>query len=206
MEYLKGRNLNEGDFAKYDIRYTNHGRYGGRVIFPVYESKRLVCFVARSVFRTVTPKYLYPHRGETMLTAGEAIFGYNGYSSKKVILVEGVFDAIAIHRSLGTDEFNAMAILGKSLSNYQAAKLWRLPTSAFYIMLDADARVDAISLATKLLSTRRSGKVEIHLCSIKAKDPAEAMGIDLIKAIREAEPVNDDLGTGKLLLEMSHVR
>jgi len=206
VEYLKARDLDESAFTKYDIRYTNTGRYGGRVIIPIYESRRMVCFVARAVFKSLYPKYLYPHRGETILTAGEAIFGYEGYSTKKVLLVEGVFDAISVRKKLGTDEFNIMAILGKSLSNYQAAKLWRLPTSAFYIMLDKDARVDAITLATKLLRTRRNEKIEIRICFIRSKDPAEASVADLTKAVVEAESGFDDLAAGKLLLETFCVR
>ena len=205
IDYLSKRGLDEDDFVKYDIRYTNQGKFGGRVIIPIYESNRLVCFVARAVFNYLYPKYLYPRRGETMLTAGEAIFGYEGYSEKKVLLVEGVFDAISARKKLGTDQFNIMAILGKSLSNYQMAKLWRLPTTAFYVMLDQDARTDTINLAVKLLRARRSEKVKVHVCFISAKDPAEASGIELLRALNEGEVEFDDLIAGKLLLEFSHV-
>jgi DNA primase len=206
VSYLKSRGLTEDDFRRYDVRFTTSGRYAGRVIFPIYESKKLVCFVARAVFPWIQPKYLYPRRGETILTAGEAIFGYDGYSTRKVVLVEGVFDALSVQRYLGFECFSVMAVLGKSLSAYQLAKLWRLPTTAFYVMLDSDARDEGIMLAAKLLTMRRTDKVEVRMCSISAKDPAESSRDEIIKSVETSELVQDTLSIGTMLLRKSGVR
>ena len=160
LRYLRGRGLTNLEIERYDIRYASSGRYFGRVIIPTYEENEMVCFIARSFLDFIEPKHLFPHYGETKLTTNEAIFGYDeakGTRGENIVLVEGVFDAMAINKPA---IYNVgLAIMSKSLSKGQLYKLLKLE-GHFFIMLDPDAKKDSLKIAKELSAYGRKVKIE----------------------------------------------
>jgi len=99
FSYLESRGMSEKEIDDYDVRFSYSGRYYGRVLFPITEFGRIVCFSAGSILEHIKPKYLFPRLGSTILTASESIFGFDKAIKQKggtYVLVEG----IALHRGL----------------------------------------------------------------------------------------------------------
>ena len=184
LTYLRKRGLSEDEIKFYDIRFSGAGRYYGRVLMPIYENRKLVCFVARSFMSVIKPKYLYPHTGETLLTANEAMFGYEEAlkgGCAAIVITEGIFDAVAVNRIVG---LRGLAILSKYLSEGQLLKLLKLPKNiTYYVVLDFDAHKDAVKVARKVGAYER----EIKLVFLEKGDPASITGAELKEAMNRAE-------------------
>lgn len=191
FSYLKKRGLTDNEIEMYDIRYADKGKYECRVIVPIYEEGQVVCFSARD-FVGLRKKYLFPAYGETLLTAGEAIFNLNRAKEINphwVIVSEGVFDAIHLDRILGTV---GLSILSNELARGQLKKLLRLPNhTVFIIMLDSDAHKKSMKMARKLYECGRT----VYVSLLDEGDPASLSQSDLDKAISYAQRFSLELET-----------
>ena len=159
--YLKKRGITELDILKYNIGYCLTGDYEGRIIIPSYDqNNQLNYFVGRS-FENSYYKYKNPSASKDII-AFENFINWN----LPIVLVEGVFDAIAAKR-------NAIPILGKSLSNSLLKKIVSNNVKQVYIALDSDALKEAITFCEQFLSMGKS----VYLVGMDDKDPSE-MGFE----------------------------
>lgn len=186
MSYLKKRGLNKDEVSQYDVRYCpdSFNKYYGRVIFPIFENEEMVCFSARAFLGFIRPKYLFPHEGETKITAGEAIFGYSRFKDSKsgaAILVEGVLDAILVNQKAKV-HMHGLSLLSSDITNGQLRKLSQLKTVEFYIMLDSDAKRESLKMAEKLF---KNG-YQVYVSLLEGGDPASVAQAEFDRAIREA--------------------
>lgn len=157
--FLASRNIPLEDARKFHFGicegWSGHGQnFSGRLILPVYESGRPVFFQARAL-KGQKPKYL------NLKNSKKSHFLFNlPQSAERIILVEGIFDTIA---SGGT------AMFGKGLSSVQLKKLETADPEEIVILMDADARAEALCLARKLKSY---GDWRVKLVFLSAGDPA----------------------------------
>ncbi len=79
-----------------------------------------------------------------------------------VVLCEGVFDAIAIRR-------NAIPMLGKFLPKKLELRLIENEVKTVYVLLDDDARTDALKLEQKL----KSLGIRVSQVFVSGGDPAD---------------------------------
>jgi len=199
--YLRSRGVNDTDVEYYNIRYSTTGRFYGRVIIPVYENKKIVCFVARAFLPFVKPKYLFPRKGETILTANQVLFHYDEAVKNKggsYLLVEGVLDAILASKKLSSRMgVIPIALLSSYLGESQEYKLARLGQSStdtqFYVMLDSDANDKAWKLAKRLSKWGYQIKVcDLSKVGSGKQDPASVTVEGLIKSMNEAIQFSDE--------------
>jgi len=122
---LRSQKFNHGDLERAGlISKTAEGkhfdRFFGRVMFPIFDrSSRTIGFGGRAVRPDVAPKYLNSPETETYKKS-YVFYGINYahdaiIKTKEVILVEGYFDFISLHRS-GIQ--NVVATCGTTLSPY----------------------------------------------------------------------------------------
>lgn len=188
-DYLIRRGVTEYEISFFDMRvtYDEQSKWYGRVIIPICEMDRVVCFAGRSYIDWVVPKYLFPRRGETLLTTAETLFTLGEYwveSPKSVVIVEGIFDALAVRRRARRDLF-PVAVMSKTLKDPQLYKLLALPQPVeFIIMLDADAHWDGVQLAKKLSGYGR----DVKLALLKQGDPDSCSIDELNQTLEKAEP------------------
>lgn len=188
--YLLGRGLSKEEMEGYDIRYSDSGRYYGRVLFPIYEDGKVVCFSARSFINWVVPKYLFPHTGETLLTTLECIWGIDIVNrlDSRVVICEGILDAMAVNR-LGIIQggvvIKAVSVLSKNMSIGQLHKLLRLD-KVTVVLLDADAYKDAVKVAKQFHAYGKYVRVGV----LEAGDPGDNGCVEIMKAIDEANSYN----------------
>jgi DNA primase len=178
-KYLYKRGFTDRDFLKYNIGYCTSGQYTGRIIVPSYgENNQLNFFVART-FENAYHKYRNPE-------CSKDIIGFENLInwSQPIILVEGVFDAIAVKR-------NAVPILGKSLSKALIKKIVSSTVEDIYIALDRDALKKALQYVEQFLNM---GK-KVYLVDMQDKDPSEMGFVNFTHHVQQAE----EMDLGKLL-------
>jgi DNA primase len=177
--YLYNRGFTDRDFLKYNIGYCTSGEYAGRIIVPSYnENNQLNFFVART-YENAYHKYRNPESSKDII-GFENLINWN----QPIILVEGVFDAIAVKR-------NAIPILGKTLSKSLLTKIVGSRVEDIYIALDRDAFKKAIEYTEKFLNM---GK-RVYLVDMQDKDPSEMGFKNFTQYVQQAE----EMDFGKLL-------
>jgi len=119
---LKRRRLNDYDIQRYNIGYCEHGEFANRIIVPSYDMTGVLnYFVARSYYDGAYLKYKNPEISKNVI----AFDMFINWKSD-VILVEGVFDAMAVRR-------NAIPLLGKRMSNALLEKIINIRPPAVYV-------------------------------------------------------------------------
>jgi DNA primase len=91
-----------------------------------------------------------------------------------IVLVEGVFDAIAIKR-------NAIPLFGKTISNTLKKRIVERKVKNIYICLDLDARKQALETAEYFMSNG----IDVYFVELTGKDPSD-MGFIETKHVLES--------------------
>ncbi len=138
LSYILNRGISVPEIIRYNVGYCATGPYAGRVVVPSYnESNELNYFVARAYYGNTSLKYKNPPISKDVIVFDRLINW-----KLPVILVEGVFDAMAV-------KYNAIPLLGKHLPSSVLTKIIEQQTPAVYVMLDADAQPAALELTRK---------------------------------------------------------
>ena len=173
LNFLKSRNITNEQIIKHKIGYANTGPYKGFIILPVLIKNKLVYYVARSIFNK--------QYKNAPISNKDILFNYS--NQRSVVLVEGIFDALAFSNS-------GVALLGKSLKEGQKNIIINNPPEKLYICLDSDARTNAIQIAGNLKKYINN----IYLIDLgEYKDPNSCPKKHLIEAIKSAILVNDQV-------------
>jgi DNA primase len=150
ITYLKKRNIGLDVIKQYNIGYASEGEYAGRVIFPSYgEDGEINYFLGRSYLPFTKLKYKNPEVSKMDIVFNEGKINWDS----NIYLVEGVFDHIAIP--------NSVPMLGKVLNDILHKNLIDKASAKVIIVLDSDAKNDAINLYKKLHSSRLRDRVRI---------------------------------------------
>ena len=158
ISYLKRRGIGSIDILRYSIGYCSSNGYSNRIIIPSYDvDGKLNYFIARDMFPNSKFKYKNPPMSKDTVCF-EMFVNWN----EPIVLVEGVFDAIAIRN-------NAIPLLGKFPSKTLVMRLVEKQVKKIYVALDEDARQDAIKLSKFLMDYG----IETYLLNMKDKDPSE---------------------------------
>jgi len=158
IHYLKGRNIGPIDILRYSIGFCSSNGYSNRIIIPSYDAEgKLNYFMARDMFPNSKFKYKNPPMSKDTV-------GFEMFINWKepIVLVEGIFDAIAIRN-------NAIPLFGKFPSKTLVMRLAEKQVKKVYVALDEDAKQDAIKLSKFLMDYG----IETYLLNMKDKDPSE---------------------------------
>lgn len=140
LQYLKDRGITDEIIEEYEIGYTYKGTFFNRIIIPSYDSEgNLNYYIARwfdSAYNKL--KYVNPIAEKQEIIFNE--YKINWYST--IYLVEGVFDHIVIP--------NSIPLLGKCISNKLLDMLHDKAKGFIVIVLDDDAKDDALLLYKQL--------------------------------------------------------
>lgn len=110
--------------SKYSGKIVN--RYGGRLIFPIFDSySRCAGFGGRTIGKSNLVKYINSPETE-VFSKHDLLYGYSiarHSKSKQIVIVEGYLDVIAMHQA-GFD--GTIAPLGTAISKSQISLCWRI--------------------------------------------------------------------------------
>ncbi len=175
LAYLKQRGVSKADIMRYNIGYCDGGVYDYMIIIPSYSHEgSLNYFVARNYNPHSPVKYKTPPMSKDVVPF-ELFINW----SSPLILVEGMFDALAVKR-------NAIPLLGKHIQRELMKKIVTSEVKKIYIALDQDAQKDALKFCEQLLN---EGK-EVYLVNMQEKDPSEMGFSEVTKLIQETTPIS----------------
>lgn len=175
LAYLKKRGVSKADIMRYNIGYCDGGVYDYMIIIPSYSHEgSLNYFVARNYNPHSPVKYKNPPMSKDIVPF-ELFINW----SSPLILVEGMFDALAVKR-------NAIPLLGKHIQRELMKKIVTSEVKKIYIALDQDAQKDALKFCEQLLN---EGK-EVYLVNMQEKDPSEMGFKEVTKLIQETTPIS----------------
>ena len=184
-----------------------YDRFRNRIMVPIHDRQgRVIAFGGRSL-DGAEPKYLNSPETE-VFAKGEHLFGLDRATdairrADRAVVVEGYFDAIALHASgIG----NAVACLGTALSRRQITQLCRCCDSRRVILnFDADgAGVRAASRAIgEVEELALQGQLELRVLHLPSgKDPDEFLrdrGAAAYRALLDGAPLWLDWQIERLL-------
>jgi DNA primase len=157
-------------------------------MFPAADARgRVLGFGARAMRENQLPKYLNTSDGE-LYHKREVLFGIDlarpaAAKSRRMILVEGYTDALALHQA---DLTNVVAIMGTSLTAEQVSELERVVGSdgALELCLDADRAGQQAMLRAAQLAEKRNLRLRVVRLP-DGVDPAELMQSEGAARLRE---------------------
>lgn len=147
-QYLATRGFNSWslDAKRYDIRYSSHGPYKGRVLFPIRYNGVLSAWSGRSIYDK-TPLY-------KMNDGGQEGHIYIPLSLPVMVVCEGPIDALkCVTSAVNMMSVGAVALLGSDIGPARLVRLREALRSARTILVCPDADVD--------VSVRRAMTAEI---------------------------------------------
>ena len=178
FRYLSSRGIGRREILKWKIGYCKEGRYAGRIIIPSFDIEGdLNYFIARS-YVGHTRRYLNPP-ADRDLVFNELNIDWD----EPVVLVEGVFDAIAAG-------FNAIPILGSTLREqsrlFQAIAIHDTPV---YMALDHDAEKKAEWIIKSMLKY----DLEVHKVPIDEADVSEMGEREFKERLASSREIKSDM-------------
>ncbi len=183
LKYLHERGVTDEQIRLWQLGFCETGRYSGFCIIPICDCKgEKVSFQARRV-AGVGQKSLNPGGGEKFLFNIE-----NAVKHPGLVLVEGPFDAMAVHTKLQAAglPISAVALLGHSCSIEQAVMISRIirPYRA-WVALDPD--ISKTEMHQVGATLRMNGVTDVRV-ALLPRDPDELDCDELADCLDVAEP------------------
>jgi len=173
--YLKGRGLNKIDILRYNIGYCDSGPYSGMVIIPSYDNDGMLnYFVGRSYYNTD-----FKHKNPKV---SKDIIGFELLINWKedINICEGVFDAITLGE-------NSIPIFGKFLPKKLKMKMKEESVSRVNMVLDNDARKEALELCEYLIAEG----ISVYMVDVPENTDPNEIGRENIKKLIDRTPILD---------------
>jgi DNA primase len=174
VDYVVSRGMDPQTASEMGFGYVDSGggrdSYFGYLIIPFKRNFKIAYFIGRSYLGR-EPKYRNPPVAaggggkSSVLWNEDALWLFD-----KVFVCEGVFSAIAV----GAD---AVAVMGKTVSQSQFEKMVRAPVSELVFCFDADASVFALREAARMSPFKK-----VKSLRLPYGDPAD-VGQDCVRAL-----------------------
>ncbi|MGB4644829.1 MAG: DNA primase [Dictyoglomaceae bacterium] len=201
FKYLQRKGFSEEDIIDAKVLYKVKDEwkdpFGGRIIFPITNSRgKIIGFGARTITNE-DPKYLNSSENKVFNKSENLYALFQAKDSLKreseAILVEGYMDAISLHQAKIN---NVVASLGTSLTSSQA-KLLRNYVKKVILCYDQDYA--GIQAGKRALSLLELEGLDVYWLSLpkEVKDPDEFIQKyskdEFLKLIKESKPSLDFL-------------
>ena len=153
--YLLSRGISMDDCVRYNIGYTDIvSKYENYVLIPIYDGGSVRGYVGRYASGNV-PDDRLRYNNSVGTKFSDLLFGYDEITEETiaVIIVEGIFDKIAVDKALGlfdSDQVKCVCTFGKKISDVQIKKLCDKGVSRVVLLYDFDAIKDIKKYGLKL--------------------------------------------------------
>jgi len=180
VKFLSGKGVSPEEGLEAGVLAEREGRYFDRfrhrITFPIQDALgRTVAFTARALAKEDGPKYLNspetPIFKKSLLLYGFPQARPSLHERGRAIVVEGLFDVIALHQ-MGFTE--AVAVLGSGLAPDQGMLLKRHEVREIYLSFDADEAGRKATLQSLELEIARSFLV-YAVAMEGGKDPGDLL-------------------------------
>ncbi len=176
---INKRNLNDNIINKYNLGYVNDPTdkiHYNRLIIPSYnENGKVNYYVARSIYDNKF-KYYNPPANKTAIIPFELYIAWDF----PIVLVEGMFDAIAVDN-------NAIPLLGNTVNMKIINNIIEYKTPKIYLYLDEDAQKFVYRNCEKLIEYGINPKIATPP---EGKDPGNLTKEENAKILKNYEEYN----------------
>ena len=196
-----GRGITPADCKRYNIGATDlYRKYQNYVLIPIYDGGKIRGFLGRYGAKKV-PKDRLRYNNSVGTEFSELLFGYDEITENTttVILVEGIFDKIAVDKVLhlwDNEEIKCVCTFGKKISPEQSKKLMLKGVTNVILLYDFDAIKDIKKYGLELENnfvtsiTYTSSKKDIDECT-------EQEALEVFTHLQKPREFNEDV-IGKL--------
>lgn len=173
---------------------VSNWKFAHRVVVPIVEEGRLVAASARAINDEIKPKEIFVGEKSNVLYNLDCMNKW-----RNVVVTEGIFDAESVIRA----GFNAVAILGSSMSEVQMGKLLAKRPFEVLLMLDNDeAGREGARRIFKNMKARFRGFIGMvhwkkNVMFSGWKDPGQCPTYVIEEAVRQFSFSNIDSWRGK---------
>lgn len=143
--YLMNRGITDFDCKRYKLGYTTlMKKYENYVLVPIYDNGEIRGFLGRYGAKSV-PDDRLRYNNSIGTDFASLLFGYDEIvkdKTKTVIVVEGIFDKIAVDKVLhlwNDEEIKCVCTFGKKISDIQQKKLLLKGIESIVLLYDFDA-------------------------------------------------------------------
>lgn len=158
IRYLSQRGVRPVEIWRYQMGYCESGKYKNRIIVPSYDrNNQLNYFTARAYYNTISYSYMNPAASKNVVLFENMINW-----SLPIVLVEGIFDAVAVR-------YNSIPLFGKVLSEKLKQRFIEERPPLTYIMLDSDASCEAHKIEYYI----KNLGLDVKFVDMNSKDPAD---------------------------------
>lgn len=185
-KYLIGRGFTRQDFDETKPHVTDlKQKLIGYVLFPIEKDYRIKAYIGRDTLPASEDRLRYRN---SISQFSRLMYGYDRLNrkTKYIILVEGIFDAIAINRKLNLyeqDEIVVLCTFGNKISREQMKMLSRYSLDICYLMYDVRDSVEIMKKYGAILSEQFTTRI----CYLKSGDPDESTDEQILHAIYHSE-------------------
>lgn len=184
---LRKRGLEWSDARRWNIGYSESGKYLQHIIFPVQdEHHNIVTFQARRFLGNFDPKTKNPFDDGTTYSRTDALYGIQWMKPRDpIVIVEGPFDAIyldKVFRLLGM-RHKAIALLGHQISQVQIMYLKYFSPSAIWVMLDSDVKKECRQIGRELAGWF---DVPVYITELEYGDPDDLTPEELLQNLQNS--------------------
>ena len=192
-KYLSSRGITRNDCKRYRIGETTVVfKYRKYILFPIYDGGDIRGFVGR-YGNKVVPLDRLRYNNSLNTDFASLLYGYDEIVSgetETVIIVEGVFDKIAVDKKLGLWDDNSVKCVctfGKKISNTQIQKLIAKNVTNIILSWDFDALREIKNYGMEL---DRYFNVKVAVSTHK-KDIDECTQDEVIEVFSNVQPIRD---------------
>ena len=172
LAYLKSRGITGADIMLHQIGYCTTGPCANRVIIPSFDvTGKLNFWIGRACTNSWL-NYLMPKNVSKDIIGFEQFINFD----YPIVLVEGVFDAMAVKR-------NTIPLFGKTVPKRLQMRLIEEGVKEVYLALDKDALRQTVKVAEKFMHEN----IDVYVVKLPGKDPSQIGFIEMRKLIRDAE-------------------
>ncbi len=158
IEYLRRRNINEADIERYGISWWEEE---GRVFFPIKNAiGNIIFWTARAIFEGSYRKYIHAD-----MKKKDMLFMLPGNNPDRLLVVEGIFDAIRANK----EGYTVVFLLGSNIPEV-LVEYARIHGSFVDLCLDADVAVKQQRYEDMLAQKLGPGRVQARY--LQGKDVA----------------------------------
>ncbi len=172
LRYVKQRGLRVVDIFRYHVGYDESGKFKDRLIIPSYDKDNKLNYFTTRRYYDGGVKYYNPPMSKNVVIF-ENLINWN----LPIVLVEGMFDAIAVRR-------NAIPLMGKVMSPLLQRRIIENRPPHVYVMLDSDANKESHEIEYYL----KNININVSHVPTMGKDAADMGFIESWKLINRARP------------------
>lgn len=168
----------------YKLYYCDRGRYGGRIIMPIYMHNEIVGYNNRSIKDIGTKSINQKNVSWSRFLYGfdQAVDQYH-YKNRICIITEGAFDLYQIESLIKGRKYSVISLMGTVFNKHRAEIL----ANAFpYIIFYLDDDLPGINCTNKYVEYLKN-KVTVGVANtdLMLNDPGKQSKQQIIKAIKE---------------------